>query len=92
MTLRVPKMLQARPIEEDEKRPIVVIFHPGKGALLKEVRKQLDEIDPEKSRLQVFVGSRSKLATLISPLGVFTGRERIEDGLLALKHVMKYIV
>ena len=76
----------------DETGPIVVIFHPGKGAVLRDVKKQLSDLAPQEERLQVFIGSRHELATLISPLGIFRGRERIKDGLIALKSVMKYII
>jgi len=80
------------PQSESRSGPIMVIFHPGKGALLRDVKKQLNDLDPREERIQVFIGARSELATLISPLGIFKGRERIKDGLIALKSVMKYIV
>ena len=76
----------------NETGPIVVIFHPGKGVLLRDIKRQLSDLDPQEVRLQVFIGSRHELATLISPLGIFRGRERIKDGLIALKSVMKYII
>ena len=75
-----------------ERPVIMMIFHPGKDMILDDVEKQLKQVDPDSKFTEIYLGSKKELATLVLPLGVFVGRERIQDGLAVLKNVMKYVV
>ncbi len=73
-------------------RPIMLIFHPGKGMVLEEIKRQIKELDPKSEHIEIYMGSRKELATVVLPLGVFAGRRKINAGLAVLKNMMKYIV
>ena len=75
-----------------ERPPIMMIFHPGKGMLFDEIRKQIKQLDPDGVFTEVYLGSKKEHATLVFPLGVFSGRKRIEDGLAVLKNMLRYVV
>ena len=71
---------------------IMMIFHPGKGMILDDVRRQLKDLDPDSQFTEIYLGSKKEQATLVLPLGVFVGKKRIQYGLAVLKNMVKYIV
>lgn len=49
-----------------------------------EFKSRLKEIDPLDDRIEVFIEDEKEIATLVSPLGIFSGKARIEDGIQVL--------
>lgn len=78
-----------KPKNNGQKPEILIVFHPGKGMSWDEIRGQLTGIQVfgEKAKLYVAREERNKDATLVSPFGTFEGRDRILNGLSAVKNL-----
>lgn len=64
-----------------------MVFHPGRGISNDEVRRRLTSFKPLGEEIQILVGEgeHDEEPALVSPLGTFRGRDRIIDGISAIK-------
>lgn len=65
---------------------ILVIFSPGRGMSLAEFQSQIRKLKRTNSQIEASIEREEIDATLVSPLGVFSGRSRIVQGLAALQY------
>ena len=67
----------------------VVVFHPGRGLSDAEIREKLTSFKPLGEEIEILVGDEEhdKEPLLVTPLGTFRGKERIINGISAMKSI-----
>ena len=93
--IRSVQLRNGRVIARSKSKNWEVIFHPGKGMSMEELKAQvrqlmeeIERLENEKTNVRIYVEKQRKQATLVSPLGVYRGRKSIVAGLTALKSIL----
>ncbi len=69
-------------------KKIMVIFHPSNAMKEGEIKEKLKKIDPASQRLELIIGADKEKETLVFPLGIYSGKAQVQDGLTVLESVV----